>query len=336
MTDFSPSWRKVPYEAYPEMSLMTLGARSYLVGGVGESYTTDAHILVGNYSSLAHNLHFYLGLSHNHRAVTSYPMSVLTGAQGNEHAAYNRHQLILGNDVWIGADVMLMSGVHVGNGAVIGAGAVVAKDVPPYAVVVGNPARVIKYRFDAETIERLQRIKWWNWPQEEIERHIPALNDDMEAFLDRFDVSEETEEPDETADAIRRLRAQGYTVSYFIPDFNIQVPYAVWTRVVDSFLAAYTAQDPAALVLAIPNGKGVDAYTEAIAARVAEMGERAPLILTHRCGGAQPFSVAALKASDAYITTREPVCSYAVDYAADAHLPIRYGLDAGRLVFPPL
>ena len=337
MAELSPCTRKVPFEDYPEMSLLTLGIRSYLVNGIVHSFTTDAHILIGNYCSLAHMLHFYIGLNHNYHKITSYPLESIDNASNdNKHAEYNHHQIIIGSDVWIGANVQLLGGIHIGNGAVIGAGTVVAKDVPPYAVVVGNPARVIKYRFDEETITRLQRIKWWNWPKENIETFIPQFNDDMTGFLDRFDPGVQKEMYDETAAAVHELRTQDYTVSYFIPDFEIDHPYAVWPRVIDSFLTAYTAEDRVALVLAMPDIKDADAYANAIASRMAEYGKRAPLILTHNCMENMPFSIAALQSSSAYITTREPVCSYAVDYAADAGLTIRYGLDHGALLFPPI
>lgn len=338
MAEFSPYTRKVPFEAYPEMSLLTLGIRSYLVDGIAHSFTTtDAHILIGNYCSLAHMLHFYIGLNHNYHKITSYPLESIDNASNdNKHAEYNRHQIIIGNDVWIGGNSMIMSGIHIGNGAVIGAGAVVAKDVPPYAVAVGNPARVIKYRFDEETIARLLRIKWWNWSKENIETRILQFNNDMAGFLDRFDPGVQKEEYDETAEAIHELRVQDYHISYFIPDFEIEQPYAVWPRVIDSFLASYTTEDKVALILAIPNVMNADAYANAVASRMAEYGERAPLILTHNCMENMPFSIAALQSSSAYITTREPVCSYAVDYAADAGLTIRYGLDHGALVFPPV
>ena len=335
MSNFVPSVRKVPFDDYPEMAVLTLGIRSYLVTGLAHTFTTDAHILVGNYCSLAHELDFYLGMNHNHHAISCYPFaSVLNASDENQHAAYNHHQIIIGHDVWIGASVSLISGIHIGNGAVIGAGTVVAKDVPPYAIAIGNPMRIIKYRFDKKTIARLQRIKWWNWPQEKIEKYIPAYGDDMAGFLDKFDVPETGEDLDKTAASIMNLRAEGYEVSYLIPDFEIQFPYAIWTRVIDSFLTAYTTQDRAALVLAIPDG--ADAYAQAIAARIAEVGARAPLILTHTCSRSLPFSIAALQAASAYITTREPICSHAVDYAADAGVAIRYGLDRGALLFPRL
>ena len=81
----------------------------------------------------------------------------------------------IGNDVWIGARVMIVGDVKVGNGAVIAAGAVVTKDVPPYAVVGGIPAKVIKYRFEPQTIERLERMKWWDWPTEVLKKHISCF-----------------------------------------------------------------------------------------------------------------------------------------------------------------
>ena len=328
-----------------EITAVSIGPMTYIVSGYLTIGSNQCHALIGRYSSLAYDLSFDIGMNHDYRCVTTYSQhQIIPHAYASEDGStvnpaadpMNRHQLIIGNDVWIGAHVRLMGGVHIGNGAVIGAGAVVAKDVPPYAIVVGNPARVIKYRFDEETIARLQRIKWWNWKKEDIERYIPEFNNDMAAFLDQFDPGEQQEESDETAVSIRALRADGFHVSYFIPDFEIDPPYAVWPCVIDSFLAAYTAEDKAALVLAMPDVEGVDNYAEAIASRITEFGECAPLVLSHPCTAAMPFSIAALKASSAYITTREAICSSAVDYAGDAGLTIRYGLDQGVLLFPPV
>ena len=89
---------------------------------------------------------------------------------------------VIGNDVWIGQNVTILPGVHIGDGAIIGTNATVASDIPPFAVAVGNPARIIRRRFDDEMIELLERLQWWNRLIEEIEQLIPILtNSDLAA-----------------------------------------------------------------------------------------------------------------------------------------------------------
>ena len=82
---------------------------------------------------------------------------------------------LIGNDVWIGFEAVVMAGVHIGDGAIIGARAVVTKDVPPYTIVGGVPAREIRKRFDADTIDRLLQLQWWDWPIEKIRENIPHI-----------------------------------------------------------------------------------------------------------------------------------------------------------------
>ena len=83
---------------------------------------------------------------------------------------------VIGNDVWIGQNVTFLPGVHVGDGCIIGANAVVASDIPPYSVVVGNPAKVIRRRFDEEMIELLEKLQWWNKSISQIQKLIPLLS----------------------------------------------------------------------------------------------------------------------------------------------------------------
>ena len=82
---------------------------------------------------------------------------------------------VIGNDVWIGENVIILPGVHIDDGAIIGANSVVAKDIEPYSIAVGNPCRVIKKRFDDETISKLLEIKWWNWNEKRIFDNLEAL-----------------------------------------------------------------------------------------------------------------------------------------------------------------
>lgn len=105
-------------------------------------------------------------------------------------AARRAARVTIGNDVWIGHGVTVLAGVTVGDGAVLAAGAVVAKDVAPYAIVGGVPAKVIRARFPAEIAERLRRIAWWDWPFGVVmERLADFQSDDVAAFCDRWDVA---------------------------------------------------------------------------------------------------------------------------------------------------
>lgn len=87
----------------------------------------------------------------------------------------NKGDIVVGNDVWIGYEAVILSGVTIGDGAVIGARAVVTKDVPPYTIVGGVPAKPIKKRFSEENIKKLQSIRWWDWPKEKIAENITAI-----------------------------------------------------------------------------------------------------------------------------------------------------------------
>ncbi|MEG1559370.1 MAG: CatB-related O-acetyltransferase [Clostridia bacterium] len=95
----------------------------------------------------------------------------------------NKHSIVIGNDVWVATDALILSGVSVGDGAIVAAGSLVTKDVPPYAVVGGIPAKVIKYRFNEEQIKALLEIKWWDRPIEWIKENADAF-DDIEKFIE--------------------------------------------------------------------------------------------------------------------------------------------------------
>lgn len=94
-------------------------------------------------------------------------------------------KISVGNDVWIGHNVTIMGGVTIGNGAVIGSGSIVTKDIAPYAIAVGNPAKVIKYRFDKNSINSLEKIAWWDWSHETIKERINDFNS-IESFINKY------------------------------------------------------------------------------------------------------------------------------------------------------
>ncbi len=144
-----------------------------------------ATLMIGAFCSIAAGVKIILGGDHRTDWVTTYPFSVFwTAGQKIEGHPKTRGDVTIGNDVWIGNDAVILSGVTIGDGAVIGARAVVAEDILPYGVAVGNPARIVKKRFDDHTIQRLLNTKWWQWPDDQIEKTLPLLlNSDIEAFL---------------------------------------------------------------------------------------------------------------------------------------------------------
>ena len=95
----------------------------------------------------------------------------------------NKGDIVIGNDVWIGYEAVILAGVTIGDGAVIGARAVVTKDIPPYTIVGGVPAKPIRKRFPQETIDHLLKIKWWNWPEERIRQHITEIQSGRIEYL---------------------------------------------------------------------------------------------------------------------------------------------------------
>jgi virginiamycin A acetyltransferase len=111
---------------------------------------------IGEFVSIAPGVVFNLGGNHTYTSLSTYPFAIYVGGlRYDGSASYSKGPIIVEDDVWIGAESRILSGVRVGQGAIVGAYAVVAKSVPPYAVVVGNPARIIKYRFESEVVEKL-------------------------------------------------------------------------------------------------------------------------------------------------------------------------------------
>ena len=147
-----------------------------------------AKLIVGNFCSIAGNVKIYLGGNHRSDWVTTYPFghihqNIFNNFNGEGHPS-TKGDVIIGNDVWIGGNVTIMSGVTIGDGAVIANNSHVVKNIEPYSLVGGNPAKLIKYRFTPEQIKKLLEIKWWNWDDEKINKFTPLLcNENIDDFI---------------------------------------------------------------------------------------------------------------------------------------------------------
>lgn len=150
-----------------------------------KTFGPGEQLKIGNYCSFAQDVHILLGGNHRLDWVTTFPFSALH----SEYRTFEGHPatkgaVIIGHDVWVGHGATILSGVEIGTGAVVGAGSVVTGNIPPYAIAVGNPARVVGYRFDGKTIASLLKIAWWNWSEAEVDRAMPMLlSNDIQSFI---------------------------------------------------------------------------------------------------------------------------------------------------------
>ena len=149
----------------------------------------DANLKIGNYCSIAKNVQIFLGGIHRTDWVATYPFPAFYKEAGHiKNFTITRGDVVIGNDVWLCENCTILSGVNIGHGAVVANGAIVTKDVAPYEIVGGNPAKHIRWRFDEPTRAALLNSAWWDWPEDEVLSVVELLcSDNISTFLNYAD-----------------------------------------------------------------------------------------------------------------------------------------------------
>ena len=160
---------------------LILGDYSY--GKIGlHVYSSHFQLEIGRYTSIS-EISIIIGGNH-HTDITTYPFRVKFGGALGEEDNIPPRRVLIGHDVWIGYGAIILDGANIGTGAIIGAGAVIRGEIPPYAIVIGNPGTIIKYRFNEKEIEMLMKSKWWELPKEALLKIENLLySKDVETFV---------------------------------------------------------------------------------------------------------------------------------------------------------
>lgn len=164
----------------------SIGRFSY---GKPKIYASKNSFSLGNFCSIADGVTIYSGAEHQTSWIKTYPFLEFPELIEDKDVNKSKGNVTIGNDVWLADGVLVLSGVTIGDGAVVAARAVVTKDVKPYEIVGGNPAKHIKYRFNEEQISELLKIKWWDWDIEKIKSNLDLiLSEDIDKFINKHKV----------------------------------------------------------------------------------------------------------------------------------------------------
>lgn len=239
---------------------------------------------IGNGCSLGSDLRCVFGRNHNIKKVSSGGMEthfdysgIPRGQLKSKSNFHRKGSIVIQNDVWIGDNVTIMSGVIVRNGAVVAQNAHVVKDVPAYAVVGGNPARVIGWRFPKQIIEKLQMIQWWYWNHWKLVENYNYFNEDIEGFCDRF--YEDAQKEFQKLSELRKVTDDAYFT--FVDYYE---NYHSFVNIVTEFVDTFSSDESKRLILFIQtdcNVPPIDSQLLQSMQTFCERVEKDPVICAH-------------------------------------------------------
>ncbi len=303
-------------ENIPAYIMASLGNMSYMAGtDFHYNLPQKTHVLIGNYCQIAHDTVFEIGQNHIFSGVSPYPFDQVLGEENvfAHRAPVNKQQLVIGHDVWIGSGVRIIKAVKIGNGAIVGSGSVVTKDVPPYAIVGGNPAKIIRYRFSPEIIEALDKIKWWYWPLAKVKANRQYM-ENVEEFIARFvDKLEKnrTPVPPRILEKLQACHQAGGRIFYFVPDLGSAKEDAVWPAVLGQVCQKYGSQRHCLLIALRQDGADHQARIQYLQQFMGQFPNRPEPIFF---GSPDGIVLELLKQADYFITTKEAISSKGIDY----------------------
>lgn len=268
---------------------------------LNQDYVYNLHI--GNFCALAHEIKFVIDINHDYKRVCTGRLRLPSlKEQGSQASGIVRKgQILIQNDVWIGRGATIMGGVTIHNGAVVAAGSVVTKDVAPYSIVGGNPAKHIKYRFEPSVIEKLLAIQWWNWPKSKIEQNAMWFSRETEDFADHF-YREAPFSPSQ-----KELPIEKYPHQYlYFADFE-EGKFSTWKKVLTEFCQSFCEREDHRLLIFLPQDK----ETEKRAAAIAEVAEKFDTQCSlYLYAGDKEEETAIFRYADYYITGRKQSTVY--------------------------
>ena len=207
-----------------------------------EVFSNQLHhnLQVGKYNSIGKDLRCVFGRNHNHMNISTGAVDLMlreNNVQAVRTSSFNnKGMIVIQNDVWFGENVTVMPGVIIRNGSVVARNSHVVSDVPPYAIVGGNPAKVIGYRYSTEQIEKLQTIAWWEWENEKIIENSTYFTEDVDGFCNAF--YEDAKLEFEAYASNRKISEDAYFV--FVDYYE---NYGVISSVIEAFLDEYMAEN---------------------------------------------------------------------------------------------
>lgn len=307
-----------------QFPLLQLDTDSYIVGaeiqsGINFNYGEGVHcIQIGRYSALAEKITFLVNLNHDYKSVYQGSPGFAPGTAKSR--LRRKGSVLIQNDVWIGHGATILSGVTIHNGAIVGAESVVTKEVPPYAIVAGNPAKIIGYRFEKEQREALNAIGWWNWDSDLLMERREDFEKPVELFIKTYQ-----EEADRMWNqAVPIYRKEGRKNILLLMD--AEEPFPVWPKVLNEYVSTPGLWSQTRLLLGMFSPAEEKGYRQVVLDFLKNLNNQEAEIMIPE--GITEDNVKNLFASaDYFVTTRQEKNLLWTEYACHYGAEIRYGTD---------